>query len=98
MSRYLYEITKSNVPTVKVGTFIIARGDEPYDRGDYRWWTLYNETTGHLEDGWAGVCLHRVCGPCYGLGTVREHKHNGRHGPNGCEPRLTPRRLVEDAS
>ena len=28
MSRYLYEITRSHVPTVKVGTFIIDRGDE----------------------------------------------------------------------
>ena len=94
--RFLYEITKSNVDTVVEGTFIIDTSDEPYQRGEPRGWTLYDKQAGHFFDGWTGVCLHRVCGPCFDQGMAREHKHNGRHGPAGCEPHLTPMRLTVD--
>ena len=45
MRVYVYEITASKVDTVKVGTFIIDYSDEPYERGEPRGWTLYNDGT-----------------------------------------------------
>ena len=93
MGYYAYEVTTSNVETVQVGTILIDQSDEPYERGEPRAWTLYNETTGDFYTGFVGLCLHRICGPCRDQGYVREQKHNGRHGIYGQAPTLIPERI-----
>ena len=92
MRTYVYEITHSAVLTVKVGTFIVDTTEFREGEGERRVWSLYNDTTGDFEDGWAGVRLDRVCTACRrDHRKVRPHKHDGPHGDG---PHLIPTRTA----
>jgi hypothetical protein len=94
MPTFIYEITSTNRPdNVPVGTLLVDTAHDAAQRGTPRTWHLFDAVTGDMPIGWSGVVLHRVCGPCRDMATLRAHGHNGRHGKYGSEPELTPQRL-----
>lgn len=93
---YAYEVTKSNIDTVSVGTFVI---DVDFEGSEARSWPLWDSAAGDFTTGWVGVRRARACLACYEREadplrrTVRPHGHDGPHGPG--EPLRPTRRTVE---
>jgi hypothetical protein len=83
MSRSLYQVTRSEVDTVKVGSYLIDR-----DTGKRQAWTVYQPVTGRITS-FGGVRTHRLCEECLDRPTplVRVYGHDHPHGEG---PMLDP--------
>lgn len=82
---YAYEITHSEMPTVPVGTVVIAKTNRLVKS-----WDCWNpSTTGFVS--YAGKRDKRACPECYVIhNKVRDYGHAGEHGDG---PHLIPTRF-----
>lgn len=63
MSTYLYEVTESTLPTIKVGDLVVddARGEAATRE---RTWHIWNPLTRHMGVAYSAQLIARVCWTC----------------------------------